>query len=389
MSTVHRRVFRALIAVGAATIAVSAFAPAAAAVPVARAACPEPGPGLLRCLTSYTPDAARTSAGAPAGWGAGDLASAYRLPAEARPDAVVGISIAYDAPNLEADLAAYRAQYGLPPCTTANGCFRKVNQQGAAAPLPPSDFGWALESTLDVSMVSAACPSCRILVVEGNSPGFADLAETEDTAVRLGAKVVSNSYGARESGASLAYASHYRHPGVTVVVSSGDTGFTAASYPAVLASAVAVGGTVLARDPDSPRGWAESAWPGSGSGCSAYIAKPRWQRDSHCAKRTVADVSAAAEDLAIHYADAGGWLTASGTSASAPFVAGLIGRSGRAGTTQPAGLYAKATAFVDVTTGHNDPSGAGKKCGGDYLCVAGPGYDAPTGLGVPNGLAGF
>ncbi|MEV6877419.1 S8 family serine peptidase [Amycolatopsis sp. NPDC051128] len=380
---------RLLIAVCAAAAAVGTSAPAAAAAPVARAACPDPGPGQLRCLTTYTPGATRALADGPVGWGADDLASAYRLPAGAGPDTVVGISIAYDAPNLEADLATYRAQYGLPPCTTANGCFRKVNQQGAAAPLPTVDIGWAIESTLDVSMVSAACPSCRILVVEGNTPGFADLAETEDTAVRLGAKVVSNSYGAREGGASLAYASHYQHPGVTVVAASGDSGFTAASYPAVLAATVAVGGTSLARDPDSARGWAEWAWEYGGSGCSAYIAKPKWQHDTHCGKRTVADVSAVADSLAIHSTDVGGWLPVSGTSASAPFVAGLYGRSGRAGVAQPADLYAHASQFVDVTTGHNDPSGAGKKCGGDYLCVAGPGYDAPTGVGVPNGLSGF
>ncbi|WP_410633031.1 S8 family serine peptidase [Amycolatopsis sp. cmx-4-83] len=375
------------IGVLAAVVSVALSAPPANAAPAARAACPDPGPGLLRCLTTYAP--ARALADGPAGWGADDLASAYRLPSTAGPETVVGISIAYDAPNLEADLATYRAQYGLPPCTTANGCFRKVNQQGAPAPLPAASFGWALESTLDVSMVSAACPSCRILVVEGNSPGFADLAETEDTAVRLGAKVVSNSYGAREGGAPLAYASHYQHPGVTVVASSGDAGFTAASYPAVLPSTVAVGGTTLARDPDSARGWAESAWEYGGSGCSAYIAKPAWQKDSHCGKRTVADIAAAADSLAVYNTDAGGWLPVNGTSASAPFVAGLYGRSGHAGAAQPADLYAHAGQFVDITTGTNDPTGTGKKCGGDYLCVAGPGYDAPTGAGTPNGLAGF
>lgn len=371
---------RSIIGVLSAAMVV-AFAPGAAAAPAPKAACPE-RPGVARCLTTYTP--VRAFADGPAGWGADDLASAYRLPSEAGPDTLVGISIAYDAPNLEADLAAYRAQYGLPPCTTANGCFRKVNQQGLPAPLPAADFGWAMESTLDVSMVSAACPSCRILVVEGNTPGFADLAETEDTAVRLGAKVVSNSYGARESGAPLAFASHYQHPGVTVVASSGDAGFTAASYPAVLATTVAVGGTTLARDPSSARGWAESAWQYGGSGCSAYIAKPSWQRDTHCGKRTVADIASAAEDIAIHYADAGGWLPANGTSASAPYIAGLIAR---AGVIQPADLY--ASHFLDITAGNNDPAGAGKKCGNDYLCVAGPGYDAPTGLGVPDGLTGF
>ncbi|MET8849523.1 S8 family serine peptidase [Amycolatopsis sp. NPDC004625] len=384
----NRRWLAALAAV-VATAGLVTPAVAVAAAPVSRPACPEPGAGQARCLSTYTPRAVRALADGPVGWGAADLASAYGLPDQAGPDTVVGISIAFDAPNLEADLATYRTQYGLPPCTTANGCFRKVNQQGAAAPLPAASFGWAIESTLDVSMVSAACPSCRIVVVEGNSPGFADLAETEDTAVRLGAKVVSNSYGARESGAPLAYASHYRHPGVTVVASSGDAGFTAASYPAVLASTVAVGGTSLARDPDAPRGWAESAWQYGGSGCSAYIAKPKWQRDTHCGKRTVADVAAVADGLAVYNADVGGWLPVSGTSASAPFVAGLYGRSGRAGEAQPADVYANAAKFVDITAGNNDPSGAGKKCGGDYLCVAAPGYDAPTGVGVPAGLSGF
>ncbi|WP_290057794.1 S53 family peptidase [Amycolatopsis solani] len=378
---------RKWIGVLAAVVALVPAAPAATAAPVSRAACPDPGPGLLRCLSTYTPGATRGLTDGPIGWGADDLASAYRLPSTAGPETVIGISIAYDAPNLEADLATYRAQYGLPPCTTANGCFRKVNQKGAPAPLPATSFGWALESTLDVSMVSAACPSCRILVVEGASPGFADLAETEDTAVRLGAKVVSNSYGAREGGAPLAYASHYQHPGVTVVASSGDSGFTAASYPAVLASTIAVGGTTLARDPESARGWAESAWEYGGSGCSAYIAKPSWQRDTHCGKRTVADLAAVADSVAVYYAEVGGWLPVSGTSASAPFVAGLIGRSGH--LPAPSDLYAHASQFIDITTGHNDPTGGGKKCGGDYLCVAGPGYDAPTGVGVPNGLSGF
>ncbi|MEV8609942.1 hypothetical protein AB0383_18780 [Amycolatopsis sp. NPDC051373] len=183
---------------------------------------------------------------------------------------------------------------GLPPCTSDTGCFRKVNQRGDAAPLPGSSFGWNLESTLDVSVVSAACPSCRILVVEGDSPLLPDLAATEDTAVRLGAKIVTNSYGGRENGYSLSFASSYQHSGVTTVVSSGDDGFTAAGCPAVLPDAVAVGGTTLSRDP-SDRAFAESAWLSGGSGCSAYVAKPAWQRDPHCRNRTVADVSAVAE----------------------------------------------------------------------------------------------
>jgi len=312
--------------------------------------------------------------------------SAYHLPKDRPSSTVVGISIAYDAPNLERDLNVYRQQFGLPPCTTANGCFRKVNQSGAAAPLPVADASWAIESTLDVSMVSAACPSCEIVVVEGDSPGFADLAATEDTAVRLGARVVSNSYGAREGGAPLAYAAHYSHPGTTIVASSGDDGFAAALYPAVLSSVTAVGGTTLTK---TATGWSQRAWSRGGSGCSAYVAKPSWQHDQNCSMRVTADVSAAADNIAIYNTDEGGWLTVAGTSASAPFIAGVYGLAGDAATAAPGDLYRHADSLADVTSGSNDVAGHGAKCGGDYLCVAGVGYDAPTGLGTPDGIGAF
>ncbi|MEV7046054.1 S8 family serine peptidase [Amycolatopsis sp. NPDC051061] len=363
-----------------------AVAPAATAATQSHQACPEPAPGFARCLTTYESTPSARSA-AVEGVGADDLAAAYHLPATAGAQTVVGISIAYDAPNLEADLNEYRRQYGLPECTAATGCFRKVNQKGEAGPVPTKNLGWSVESTLDVSMVSAACPTCKILVVEGNSPGYADLAETEDTAVRLGATVVSNSYGGRENGLALDFESSYVRDDATIVASSGDTGFTAASFPAVFGSVVSVGGTTLVRDESTPRGWSESAWRFGGSGCSAYIAKPAWQPGTNCAYRTTADISAAAEDIALYNTDRGGWFTVGGTSASAPFIAGLYGRTG--GKPAPGSLYRNADALFDITTGANDGSGTGAKCGGDYLCKAQPGYDAPTGLGTPNGLAAF
>jgi hypothetical protein len=377
---VNSRVLAAVLGVVTSFVIV----PAAQASPAGQVACPDPGPGFARCLTTYRKPLALD---APDGLGATDLASAYKLPPTGGADTLVAISIAYDAPDLEHDLNEYRRTYGMPECTTANGCFRKVNQTGAEAPLPQAGFGWAIESTLDVSMVSAACPTCKILVVEGNSPGFADLAATEDTAVRLGAKVVSNSYGAREFGQNLAFAKHYDRTDATIVVSSGDSGFTAASFPAVFKSVVAVGGTVLTKDDSTPRGWTESAWQYGGSGCSAYIAKPAWQKDKSCSKRTTADVSAAADNIALYSTQFGGWFTVSGTSASAPFIAGLYGRNG--GTSAPGSLYQHAADLFDITTGANDTDGTGRKCGQDYLCTAKPGYDAPTGAGTPNGLAAF
>src|SRR5690242_6897422 len=129
----------------------------------------------------------------PSGFGAGDLQSAYGLPAGGGVGTTVAIIDAFDNPNAEADLAVYRAQFGLPPCTTANGCFRKVDQRGGTN-YPPPDTGWAGEISLDVDMVSAAAPGAQILLVETDSNSFLNLAAGVDQAVAMGAKYISNSY---------------------------------------------------------------------------------------------------------------------------------------------------------------------------------------------------
>jgi hypothetical protein len=220
-----------------------------------------------------------------------------------------------------------------------------------------------------------------------------------DTAVRLGAAVVSNSYGIQESGFDAPFAHSYRHPGHVIVASSGDSGFTAAEFPANQASVTAVGGTILAHAQGTARGYRERAWNitfagATGSGCSAYVAKPAWQHDTHCPQgRMTADVAAVAWNLAIYDSsflpnDGGPWLEAAGTSASAPLVAGVYGLAGNAATVRSGGEYAHPGALFDVTKGTNVPSG-GQGCGGDYLCNAKPGYDGPTGLGTPNGTGAF
>jgi subtilase family serine protease len=243
---------------------------------------------------------------------------------------------------------------------------------------------------LDVAMVSAACPHCRILVVEANSAGFADLATAEDSAARVGASVISNSYGAREFGGTQAYSAAYHHPGHVIVASSGDAGFTAANFPANLATVVAAGGTELARARNA-RGWSEQVWNikgvgASASGCSAYVAKPSWQHDRHCPGRTVADVSALAWNIAFYEKAQGGWLTAGGTSASAPLIAGIYALAGNASKITPGYEYRHASSLFDVAKGNNV---FGDVCGRDYLCVARKGYDAPTGLGTPDGTGAF
>ena len=411
------RISRIAIAAGAVlTVAgtLSAAVPAAAApVPAMRRACPVVRPDAPRCLTLYAPQTAVDQAIAeqaagkrvaaalttPKGVGAGNIESAYKLPLTKGAGQTIGIVDAFSTPHLASDLAVYRKQYGLPPCTTASGCLRIVNQQGKASPLPrPDPTGWGVEETLDVSMVSAACPLCKIIVVEGTQPSFADLAAAEDTAVSLGAQVVSNSYGGRESGFTQAEAKHYSHPGHVIVASTGDSGFTAAQFPANLASVTDAGGTKLVPAKNA-RGWAETVWNdnngASGSGCSAYVAKPSWQHDPHCPGRTSADVAAVAANLALYDSSlpkgTGPWLTVEGTSASSPLIAGVYGLAGNASTVQPGFEYAHASALFDVTKGNNDwfNRGHGASCGYDYLCVAKTGYDGPTGLGTPDGTGAF
>src|SRR5437764_1003053 len=174
----------------------------------------------------------------------------------------------YDDPNAEADLATYRRTFRLPACTTGNGCFRKVNEHGSRSGLPATDFGWAEEISLDLDAVSAACPDCRILLVEADSPDTAPLMTAVDTAVRLGASAVSMSFGGSEDATILPADRHLYHPGVAITASSGDDGY-GVSWPASSRYVTAVGGTTL-RKTSTARGWSETAWSGSGSGCSRY-----------------------------------------------------------------------------------------------------------------------
>jgi subtilase family serine protease len=393
-----RHTIRRLLAVAVVAAAVATPSTVAAAtVPVAasdlRTACAAAPAGIARCLAKYRRHAGTgpLSAGtAPAGYGATDLRSAYNLPATGG-TGTVAIVDAYGLPAAESDLAVYRSEYGLPACTQANGCLTIVNQSGDTSPLPSADdpWGWGVETSLDLDMASAGCPTCKILLVQANTPSVDDLSTAVDTAVRLGASVVSNSYGGDEFNGMENYDAHYQHPGVPILVSSGDFGFGTPSFPAVLTSTIAVGGTSLRRA-NGARGWTESAWSGSGSGCSGWISKPAWQHDGDCSMRTNTDISAVADPdtgVAIYDTygldDWAGWLVAGGTSASSPFVAGIIALAGHPDTVTAKRLYSEPKAFHDIVGGSNG------YCGGGYLCTGVRGYDGPTGLGSPNGFQPF
>ncbi len=339
---------------------------------------------------AVSPDAAGPLT--PFGYSPALLRRAYNLPSGGGTGQTVAIVDAYDNPNAESDLATYRRTYGLPACTTANGCFKKVNQNGGTS-YPSTNSSWGQEISLDLDMVSATCSGCRILLVEASSSYISDLGTAVNTAARLGAKFVSNSYGAQESSSDTSYDRQYfNHPGVAVTASAGDNGY-AASYPASSRYVTSVGGTSL-KASSTPRGFTETVWGnsgtgGTGSGCSAYDAKPSWQKDVGCSRRTATDVSAVADpDTGVAVYDtyqSGGWAVFGGTSASAPIIAATYALAG----TPAAGTYPSSYPYAHVSALHDVTSGSNGSCSPSYLCTARAGYDGPTGLGTPNGVAAF
>jgi hypothetical protein len=343
----------------------------------------------------------------PSGYGPSDLRSAYNLPATGGSGETVAIVDAYDNPQAEADLAIYRQQFGLSACTTANGCFRKVAQDGSTH-YPVSNAQWSLETDLDLDMVSATCPDCHILLVEATDDSIQNLGTAVDEAVKLGAKYVSNSYAGPEDPQETSWDSaYYDHPGVAITAATGDAGYANevsispgtlppgdVNYPAASPYVTAVGGTTLTPDSSSARGWDESAWSDSGSGCSSYETKPAWQTDTGCRMRTEADVAAVADPntgVAVYTTSSAvptvGWNVIGGTSAATPIIASVYALAGTPlpGTTPASYPYADPAALNDITTGNNFYD----SCSIAYLCNAGPGYNGPTGLGTPDGVAAF
>jgi len=324
----------------------------------------------------------------PSGLGPADLKSAYKIDTTKGAGKIIAIVDAFNYPNADSDLATYRSQFGLPPCTKANGCLKIVNQNGATSPLPgnaPPNDDWTVEAALDLDMASAACPLCKLILVEAQDDQSSGLFVAQNAAASMGANVISNSWGGPSDGTDATLDSQFfAHPGVAIFVASGDDGVnTQPDYPSTSAHVVAVGGTSLVKSTTATRGWTEGAWTGAGSSCSAVTAKPSYQSAvpaAACGKRTASDVSAVANPntgLAVFNAGAGGWVVIGGTSAAAPLVAGIYAAYG-IGANNAAYSYQHASQFFDVTTGKNGNCGTA-------LCNAGAGWDGPTGIGSPNG----
>jgi len=323
------------------------------------------------------------------GYGPSDLRSAYKIKAKQQglSSTIIVAVDAFGYNNAESDLGVYRAQFGLPACTTANGCFKKLNQNGQQGSYPQQDIGWAQESALDIDMLSAMCPNCQVWLVEANTNSYSNLATAVKTAHSLGAHVISNSYGGSEGG-TQSYEPSYTYKNTAVTASTGDNGYAAGpQFPATSPHVIAVGGTHLIHD-SSQRGWAETVWSGAGSGCSTVYSKPAWQTDPNCSKRMEADVSAVADPatgVAVYGPNSQGngtWLVFGGTSVSAPLIGGIYGVNGGK-VKYGSNPYNHISNLFDVTSGSNG------SCGGSYFCTGKPGYDGPTGLGTPNGIKAF
>jgi subtilase family serine protease len=358
--------------------------------------------GIMSCMALIRTDVRQRSAAsmglhAPSGVGYGpsSLQSAYNLPSStAGTGKIVAVVDAFNDPNAVSDLAVYRSSWGLAACNTSTGagCLTVVNQNGKASPLPRNSgsTGWATEESLDVDMVSAICPLCHIYLVEANSPSTKSLGTAVNSAVSLGAGFVSNSYGGSQGANDPNFDNlYYKHAGVAVVASAGDSGY-GVSYPAASQYVTSVGGTSLVKATGTARGWAETVWSGTGSGCATKSeAKPSWQTDTGCKHRTDNDVAAVADPntgVAIYDTyDQGGWLEVGGTSVSSPIIASVFALAGTpaAGTFPSSYPYAHTSALNDVIAGSNGV------CTKPYLCTGEVGYDGPTGWGTPNGTTAF
>ncbi|MGN6217533.1 MAG: S8 family serine peptidase [Solirubrobacterales bacterium] len=242
------------------------------------------------------------------------------------------------------------------------------------------------ETSLDLDAVSALCPNCHLLLVDGGG----DLPAAQAMAVQLGATVISDSWV--DQGGEALY-EQFTFPGVATVASSGDDGFFSFpsaetwAYPApsTLPNTTSAGGTDLQRASVSGvrslRGYTETAWSGSGSSCDPDIERPPWQPALGCPGRATADASAEGGTAIFTYAAAaGGWTQAYGTSLSAPLIAAFYALTG-APAQNPSWIYQSAAALNDVTEGSNG------SCSPAYLCNAGTGYDGPTGIGSISGSA--
>jgi hypothetical protein len=337
------------------------------------------------------------------GWRPIDLETRYNLTPSLGKGSktIVALIELGDLPNASSDLGTYRSTFGL-----GTASFEKFNEEGKQSNYPESceDFGWCVETDLDIEMVSASCPLCEIYLIEGGNCGgiVCGLENAEATAVKLGATILSNSWGC--SGFNYGkncgdpnFPNYFSTPHVAYLASSGDSGYPEIEWPAALANVFAVGGTQLAQSGST---YSETVWDGAGAGCALTTPKPKWQHDPDCPGKTISDVSAEAgcsPGVAEYIGMYGGWIGVCGTSVAAPLTAGIVALAGNETKFTDGGKR-----FWDLLGHkrhkelHTISSGSDGSCD-NYLCQAGlskkdggyKDYSGPAGWGSPNGITAY
>jgi subtilase family serine protease len=359
------RIRTALAASAAAALVLAAVAAGANGHANAQAVCPGPPAGSSHCHALVVTDdhGNPLAQSAPYGLAPATIKSVYSFPTTSTAGAGTTIAIvdAYDDPTAESDLATFSSQYGLPPCTTANGCFRKVSQTGSSS-LPRANGNWALEISLDVQWAHAIAPGAKILLVEARSNSNSNLYTAEDYA-KKNAQYVSNSWGGPESSGETSYDAHFTRSGVSIFVSAGDNGLPA-EYPSTSPNVISVGGTTLTLNADGSF-QSETGWSSGGGGCSAYetanasqAAFSQYSQVGCGGRRATPDVSLDADPnsgVSVYdstpYNGQSGWWKVGGTSASSPMWAARAADSG--GVVNAATVYGSSISYRDITSGNN------------------------------------
>jgi subtilase family serine protease len=383
----------------------SAHVPEWQAKHLARAACPEVV-GKPTCLAliatqnGISPLACNPSS--TCGFTPAQLEAAYNLTGSLAKGKgqIVAVLEAGDDADAAQTFATYRSTYKL-----GTGKLVKYNAAGQQSNYPPSceDYGWCVETDLDIEMVSAACPKCTVYLMEGGGTSN-DFETIESEAVKLGATILSNSwicYGSGDCGDSN-FSKYFDTKGIAYLAATGDDAYDRIGGPSVLASVIAVGGTQLAA---SGSKYTETIWNDAGAGCAdatevgTAIPKPSWQKDPDCTSRTDGDVSSEAgcsPGVSEYSALYGGWFDVCGTSAASPFTAGVIGLAGNATKLKAGERFWKLKKKALKKDLHDISVGFDGSCGGEYLCTAGAKgslgyktYSGPGGWGTPNGIKAY
>ena len=329
--------------------------------------------------------------GSPSGETPSSLRSVYKIGSSGG-SGVIAIVDAFDYPTAENDLNVFSAQFGLPECTTANGCFKKVYASGSK---PRADCGWAQEAALDIEWAHAMAPNAKIVLVEAATNSFANLFAAVDVATcqvtaNGGRGEVSMSWGGSEFSSEASNDSHFQNDGVVYFASSGDTG-GANIYPSVSKFVVSAGGTSVNRDRNGTF-VSETGWSGSGGGPSKYESKPTYQSGipgTDATQRSAPDFSFDADpNTGVSVYDStscqglSGWLVFGGTSVSSPSLAGIVNLAGN--------FYASSTVELSTIYGSytntNDFRDIISGSAGSFSCKAG--YDFVTGVGSNQGTNG-